>query len=390
MIGAETCQLAPGSTMPDDKIDIDALIDSSPISALQWRVVVLCFVLAVVDGFDAQSIAYTAPVLAEQFALTKDVTGQLISSALVGLMIGALVGSPLADRLGRKPVIIVSVAIMGVFSLATMIAGSTTELFVYRFLTGLGLGGVMPNINTLTAEFAPARRRAFLMTAMFVGFPVGTIVGGFAAAGLISRFGWEAVFFLGGVAPLSMVPLLFVVLPESPRFLAMHGSRSADLARIVAKLAPGSSLLSGGLVPAGVPQASGSIRSLFASGRTPVTLLLWLVCFANLLTLYAILGWLPSVLNAAGFPLERAILSAVVFSLGAVIGGLVIAAAIDRYGAISSMVASFLCAALAVALIGQLTGWLVALFAAIFLAGATVSGNRFSIRTPRCLRTPPR
>ena len=168
----------PREKVSNSTIHIDELLDSNPIGSLQWRVVVLCFVLAVIDGFDAQIIAYVAPLLIEQFALSPAVMGQLYSSALFGLMAGALIGSPVADRIGRKPVIILSAAVMGLFALLTATAGSTFELFLYRFLTGLGLGGVMPTINILTAEFAPARRRALLMTTMFVGFPIGIMAGG--------------------------------------------------------------------------------------------------------------------------------------------------------------------------------------------------------------------
>ncbi|WP_084397491.1 MFS transporter [Henriciella aquimarina] len=366
------------STTSTGPIDIDGLIDSRPIGAMQWRVVALCFVLAMVDGFDAQSIAYVAPVLADEFSLGPDVMGQLISSALVGLMAGAFVGSPIADRLGRRPVIMLSVLMMGVSSLLTAVAQTEAELFIYRFLTGLGLGGVMPNINILTAEFAPARRRAFLMTSMFVGFPIGTIVGALFAAGLINMFGWPSIFVLGGVIPLAMVPLLFFMLPESPRFLALKGRRPDMLAGIVNKIAP-----EAGATPQSqyvtVAPEGGSIGALFTQGRTLVTLLLWLVFFANLLTLYAIFGWMPSVLEAAGFPLERAILATILFSIGGVVGGLLIAAAVDRYGAFRTMTATFAAAALSVALIGQSTASLILVLITLFLSGATVMGSQFGI-----------
>ena len=361
-------------------IHIDELLDSRPIGGLQWRVVVLCFVLAVIDGFDAQIIAYVAPLIADQFALSPEVMGQLYSSALLGLMAGALIGSPVADRIGRKPVILVSAAVMGVFALLTATAESTFELFLYRFLTGLGLGGVMPTINILTAEFAPARRRALLMTTMFVGFPIGIMVGGVAAAGLINVFGWESVFVTGGVLPLLMVPVVMAWLPESPRFLALKGDRGAALAQIVHRIAPEAGATPESRFETLAPeQASVGIRALFSEGRTRITLLLWVVFFANLLTMFAIGGWMPTVLNEAGYPLDRAILVSAMSAIGGVIGGLLIAVLIDRTGAARTLVAGFVAAGVAIALIGQVTDSVVLVLIVLFLSGLFGMGCQFGI-----------
>ena len=361
-------------------IHIDELLDSRPIGGLQWRVVVLCFVLAVIDGFDAQIIAYVAPLIADEFALSPEVMGQLYSSALLGLMAGALIGSPVADRIGRKPVILVSAAVMGVFALLTATAESTFELFLYRFLTGLGLGGVMPTINILTAEFAPARRRALLMTTMFVGFPIGIMVGGVAAAGLINVFGWESVFVTGGVLPLLMVPVVMAWLPESPRFLALKGDRGAALAQIVHRIAPEAGATPESRFETLAPeQASVGIRALFSEGRTRITLLLWVVFFANLLTMFAIGGWMPTVLNEAGYPLDRAILVSAMSAIGGVIGGLLIAVLIDRTGAARTLVAGFVAAGVAIALIGQVTDSVVLVLIVLFLSGLFGMGCQFGI-----------
>lgn len=366
--------------MSTSTIHIDELLDSNPIGGLQWRVVVLCFVLAVIDGFDAQIIAYVAPLIADEFGLSPEVMGQLYSSALLGLMAGALIGSPVADRIGRKPVIIVSAAVMGAFALLTATAESTFELFLYRFLTGLGLGGVMPTINILTAEFAPARRRALLMTTMFVGFPVGIMAGGVAAAALINLFGWESVFVTGGVLPLLMVPVAMAWLPESPRFLALKGDRGAALARIVQRIAPQAGATAESRFATLAPeQASVGIRALFSEGRTRITLLLWVVFFANLLTMFAIGGWMPTVLNEAGYPLDRAILVSAMSAIGGVIGGLVIAILIDRTGAARTLVAGFVAAGVAIALIGQVTDSVVLVLIVLFLSGLFGMGCQFGI-----------
>lgn len=365
---------------PATPVNIDELIDSRPIGRLQWRVVLLCFVLAMIDGYDAQSVAYVAPVLADQFSLSPEVLGQLLSAALIGLMVGALFGSPLADRFGRKPVAIGSVAVMGVFALLTAFANSTIELYLYRFVTGVGLGGVMPTINILTAEFAPARRRALLMTAMFVGLPIGIIVGGIAAALLINQLGWQSVFVVGGVLPLLLVPILVAGLPESPRFLALRPDRTRRLAAVLRRLAPEAAITEDHKFQTNSkPVGGGSIQSLFTHGRATTTLLLWALFFANLLVLNALIGWLPSLLEAAGFPLERAILATVLFSVGGVAGGLVLAVAVDRHGVSAAMGVCFLAATVAVGVLGQVTGALPVLLVVLFIAGATVMGSQFGL-----------
>ncbi|MEM8987739.1 MAG: MFS transporter [Pseudomonadota bacterium] len=360
-------------------IDIDARINASPVGPLQWRIVVICFILAMIDGFDAQAIAFVAPLLKDEFAIPAPEMGLLFSSALLGLMVGAFVFSPVADRIGRKPVIVVSCAIMGVFALLTATAGSTTELFVYRFLTGLGLGGVMPNINTLTSEFAPARKRAFLMTAMFVGFPFGAVAGGLVSNVLIATYGWSSVFILGGVAPLLMIAVAAPFLPESIRFLALKGGRDNDIGASLANIDKNYSYQDGDRFVVAGKTGGGSITGLFSQGRAVATLLIWVVVFANLLMMYSLLNWLPSVMREAGLPLERAILSAVIFNLGGVIGGLVIARAIDGRGPFGVLSIAFAAAAVAIALIGVSTASLVLAFAAVFVGGFTLIGSQFGM-----------
>ena len=358
---------------------IHNVIDENPIGSLQWRVVSICFFLALVDGFDAMSIAYVAPVLEGQFGIPPDTMGKLISSALVGLMLGALIGSPLADRFGRKPIIVVSTTLMGAFSLITAWSNSVEQLFVYRFLTGLGLGGLMPTINVLTAEFAPSRRRALLMTAMYTGLPIGTIVGGVTAAGIIDQFGWQSVFVVGGVIPLLMLPVLVLLLPESPHFLASKPDTQERLAKIMRQIATRTPVRDDQVFEPPVANERGSIVALFTEGRSSVTLLLWLLFFANLLTLNAIIGWLPSLLGAAGFPLNRAILVTILFSIGGVGGGLLISMAIDRVGPTRVMIGSYLAATLFVSLVGYSTQLLPVLMSVLFLAGAFTMGSQFGL-----------
>ena len=218
------------------------------------------------------------------------------------------------------------------------------------------------------------------MTVMFTGLPFGTVVGGLASVGLIGAFGWEAVFLAGGILPFVMVPVVVLWLPESPRLLALKAPQGEGLARTMRTLAPEVAIPHGSIfVTNQRPAAHSGVRALFAEGRTRLTLLLWVVFFANLLTIFGLMGWLPSVLEASGFPLDRAILASALLALGGVIGGLVMALAIDRYGAIRSMTFGFIAASIIVACVGYATGSLPLLLFVLFFAGFTSMGCQFGL-----------
>lgn len=366
-------------------IDVSAAIDARPIGAFQWRVVALCAVIAILDGFDTQAIAFVGPVVAAEFELDKASMGGVFAAGLAGLMAGAFLFSPLADRIGRKPVIIASCAIFGGFALATIFADSRESLMAYRFLTGLGLGGAMPNINTLTAEYAPARARATLMTVMFSGFPLGAIIGGLISTQLIAAFGWRSVFIMGGLAPLVLAPLLIFVLPESIRFLTARQAtrpsqkRAASISRKLARIDDRYDPRPNDQFVAREGEPSASVMRLFSEGRASGTILLWSVFFLNLLMLYALVNWLPSVMVDAGLPLERAIVATVVLNIGGVIGGLSIAPLIDRFGPWRTLVTTYLGAAVFVAAIGWVQAGLAAMLAIVFVSGFCVIGAQLGM-----------
>jgi AAHS family 4-hydroxybenzoate transporter-like MFS transporter len=194
---------------------------------------VLCFVVVAVDGFDTAAIGFIAPTIKAEWTVSSAALAPLFGAGLFGLMVWAFVFGPLADLVGRKTILIASVAAFGLASLASVSAHSLETLVWIRFLTGLGLGGAMPNAITLTSEHCPERRRSFLVTSMFCGFTLGSALGGVAAAQLIADHGWHSVLLLGGVLPLALVPVLWAASPESLRFLVMRGDRAAQIAAIL-------------------------------------------------------------------------------------------------------------------------------------------------------------
>src|SRR5580693_235270 len=215
--------------MTSTEVDVVEFIDAQPVGGFQLKLLLTCAAVLFLDGFDTTAIGYVAPALAKEWQLSKGALGPVFSAGLFGLMIGALVFGPLADRIGRKKIILFSTLAFGLGAFATAFAQDTTTLLLIRFLTGLGLGGAMPNAIALTSEYNPQRRRATMIMIMFCGFSLGAALGGLLAAYLIPQFGWRSVFIVGGIVPLLMLPVLAWRLPESVRFLATTGQETGRI-----------------------------------------------------------------------------------------------------------------------------------------------------------------
>lgn len=361
-------------------VDVVTAIDQARFSNAQKRIVLLCALIAMLDGFDTQVIAFVAPVIASMWGLPVSSFGAVFGAGLAGLMLGALIFGPAADRFGRRRVTIVTTALFGLFTLLTAWSSSLSMLLVLRFVTGLGLGGAMPNIIALTAEFAPARSRATMISLMFCGFPLGAVLGGLLAARMIPALGWESAFWVGGALPLLLLPVLIVWLPESIRFLAARGAPETTLR---AMLVPILGVERAYQVHFKFETAAANgltVTKLFGKNRTGRTLLLWVVFFVNLLLLYFLVNWLPSLLRQAGIPLEKAIVSTVLLNLGGIVGALVFARLIDRLGPYRVLLGAYTAAAVATVAIGRITGAdFSTLMLMVFVAGFCVIGAQISI-----------
>ncbi|HEY0926128.1 MFS transporter [Brevundimonas sp.] len=350
----------------------NAVIDRAKFGPLQFGVTALCFIIAMLDGFDTQSIAFVAPKIAEDWGLAPSAFGPIFAIGLLGLTVGAFTLSPAADRFGRKTVILISTFIFGLFALLTAFATSMNELLIYRFITGIGLGAAMPNIIALTSEYGPARLRATLVTVMFCGFPLGSTIGGLVSTWLIAEFDWHSVFVVGGVLPLLLLPVLWFALPESVRFLVAKGAPESRIAPIVAKIdadAPVSEFIAGLKHEQSTAAKGFSVFQLFREGRTPTTLLLWVAFFMNLLVMYFLVNWLPTLLKGAGLPLSLAILSTATLNLGGVVGAIALGRMIDRISPYVVLGTAYAASAAFIALLAfggtNLT---------VLLAGAALSG----------------
>uniref|UniRef100_UPI0018ECEE6E MFS transporter n=1 Tax=Aquitalea sp. ASV11 TaxID=2795103 RepID=UPI0018ECEE6E len=217
-------------------LNVEDLIDEAGFGPYQLLILLLCFLVMFLDGYDLAAVAYIVPSLMEQWGLSKPQLGQALSAALFGLAIGALLAGPLADRLGRKPALLWSVLLFGLGSLVTAWADSLATLTVYRLLTGIGLGAALPNTITLLSEYAPTRHRAMLVSAMLCGFPLGAGAGGLCAGWLLPLYGWPSLMLLGGIVPLLLCLLLAWKMPESVRYLVARQASTERIRRILQRI----------------------------------------------------------------------------------------------------------------------------------------------------------
>ena len=334
--------------------------------------------MLLLDGFDTTAIGYVAPSLAKEWGLTKGALGPVFSAGLFGLMIGALALGPLADRIGRKKIIILSTLAFGLGALATAFVHDVNALLAIRFATGLGLGGAMPNTIAMTSEFNPKRRRATMVMIMFCGFSLGAALGGMLAAALIAPFGWRSVFVAGGIAPLLLVPILALRLPESVRFLALTGRANARVAELLGLISPKASFPPATQFVVHEPGLAGiPVLHLFRDGRTLVTLLLWVVFFMSLLDLYFLANWLPTVLNDLGASVSEAALIGSMLQVGGVVGALALGVVIDRFS-FRALALVYFAAIFAIGAIGQLGHSAVLVAIAIFAAGFCMVGGQIA------------
>jgi MFS transporter, AAHS family, 4-hydroxybenzoate transporter len=369
------------ATQPKDAgapVDLAAFIDAQPVGSFQIRLLLTCAAVLFLDGFDTQAIGYVAPALAKEWNLTKGALGPVFSAGLFGLMIGALIFGPLADRVGRKKIIIFATLAFGIGSLAAAFVNDVSALLTIRFLTGLGLGGAMPNAVAMTSEFSPHRRRATMVMIMFCGFSVGAALGGLLAAAMIPHFGWRSVFVVGGLAPLLLLPILAWRLPESVRFLALTGRAHARVAQLLRSIAPGTVFAPGTLFAVHEPRLAGMpVLHLFREGRTAVTLLLWVVFFMSLLDLYFLSNWLPTVLNDLGASVSASAAIGSMLQVGGVAGTFALGSVIDRFS-FRALALVYFAAVFAVGAIGQLGHSAVLVTIAIFAAGFCIVGGQIA------------
>ncbi|MBX9296622.1 MFS transporter [Chromobacterium piscinae] len=361
-------------------VDLQHLIDSRRFSPYQWLVLALCFLIVVMDGFDTAAIGYIAPSLIADWGISRPALAPVVSAALFGLAVGAIFAGPLADRFGRRMVLIVSVLFFGGWNLATAMADSVQTLTAYRFATGLGLGAAMSNGLTLIAEYAPSQRRALLMSVVFCGFPAGAALGGLFASWLIPSHGWRSVLLVGGWAPLALSVFLLFWLPESVRYMLLSGKPMEKVFRTVARVMQDPLQGIQKIVcMEDKPVTGGSaIGQILSSKYRLGSLMLWLTYFMGLLIFYVLTGWMPLLMKDAGFSTSKAALLTALFPLGGAIGTVIAGWLMDKLNPRRVVMTTFLLTGILLFSVGQVHA-LGLLSLLIFLAGGTMNAGQTSM-----------
>src|SRR5690242_5600940 len=307
----------------------ETALESQRIGPLQIRVAALCTLVQICDGYDINSVGIAVPSLTHAWGLPGPAFTTAFLWSSIGILVGALSSGPIGDRLGRKPLLLASLAIFGLASLASGFAGSLLVLSIARFFTGLGIGGAMPGTVALTGDYTPQRLRATVIMATFTGAPLGGFLCGQAAGLLLPSFGWPSIFIVGGIVPLLMVPALAIWLPESPRFLAAKGKLSPRESALMARLgiAPGQTARNALDLADRNP-----IAMLFGKGYALQTVLLWIIFFCSLMNLFLFAYWMPQVLHLTGMTPAEAARATSFRDLGAIFSVLYLGYLIDRSG----------------------------------------------------------
>ncbi|WP_075183201.1 MFS transporter [Pantoea sp. 1.19] len=363
-------------------IDIQRIIDNSPLRGFHWLLMILGFCILAIDGYDTAAMGYIAPTLLAEWALSRQELGPVLSAALFGLSLGALAAGPLADRWGRKRLLVLSCLFFGLSSLATVFATSLASLTMWRFLTGIGLGAAMPNAITLVAEFAPARCRSRVINTMYCGFPLGAAAGGGLSTWLIPLGGWQSVLLLGAIAPLLLSLLLLRFLPESLKFLASRGGSPAKLRAVLSRLngRPCAPTLTFRLAD-DERSATPPVSLLFSPRFRRTTLMLWLSYFMGLVIYYVLLSWMPVLMQTLGFSPAQAASLTSLFTFGGTLGILLAGWMMDRFGADRVVMLGFALTALLLVLMAQQQRQIVLLGSALFLVGIVMNGAQSGMQT---------
>ncbi|HHT0495974.1 TPA: MFS transporter [Raoultella planticola] len=312
------------------RLDVRELINGNPLSRFQKLVVFLGFCVIALDGFDIAIMGFIAPTLKHEWGVTNYELGFVISAALIGLALGAILSGPLADWLGRKKIIVNSVFFFGFWTIVTAFSQNIEQMIFFRFMTGLGLGAAMPNIGTLVSEYAPESQRSFLITVIFCGFTFGAAAGGFSASWLIPRFGWHSLMALGGILPLLFAPLLIWLLPESVRFLVVKRAPAARIRAILQRLYPGQIADNAEFTLPAQPVNANAMRLVLSRHYRLGSLMLWLVYFMGLFLVYILGSWLPTLVKEVGLTVSQAAVMTAIYQAGGTVGSLFAGWLMDR------------------------------------------------------------
>lgn len=358
-------------------INVSEVIEGAHFNRFHLQVVLLCALWVFFDGYDLQTVSFTAPHFVELLKIPKALLGAIFSTGLLGLTVGALVCGVLGDRFGPKRVFLGGGLLFGLATLLTATATQFSTLLVYRFVCGFALGGVTPLAIAITSDYMPRRIRPSVVMIMYTALPLGQIIGGLIFA-YVHWFGWRTIFYLGAIFPWVFFPLLAKALPEALEYRVARGASRDWVVGILRRINPAVPNLSESAEFAIRDPAERSfpVVALFQEGRAWRTVVLWATFFASLVALYFFNTWLPTLLNGYGFSLSQAVLITNSLQIGGILGTFAIAAAAYWLGTFRTIALGFLCTAIAIAVLATGGQSFSFLFAAALVAGFFFVGTQ--------------
>ena len=356
-------------------VDVGALIEGQRFGRFQAGLMFWICTFMLIEGYDMQVVGYAAPAIIKAWHSDKAAFGVVFGAGLGGFMLGATILGNLGNRFGRKRMIVAGSLLFGLFTLCSAWADGLTSLLVLRTIAGVGLGGSIPNAIALVTEYAPTRERATRVGVMFIGYTVGSALGGVIAAQLIPAWGWPSVFVVGGVLPIAIGVVSLFVLPESVRFLMVTRGRTDLVIGLLRRVRPDLAVPDYASLAIEEENREGlPVAHLFADGRASMTALLWLAYAANMISLHFLTSWLPTVVAESGVPLAHAVIATALLQGGGAVGSLVVGRLLDRIGTLG-IVAAFLVAVPCIAALGYVGTNETPLMALVIVAGFCIIGR---------------
>ncbi|GAA5016216.1 MFS transporter [Acinetobacter puyangensis] len=351
-------------------------IDQQPMTTYQWFVIGICIFLNIIDGFDVMVMAFTAPSVSSEWLLSGSQVGLLLSAGLFGMAGGSIFLAPLADRIGRRKLILTCLAIAAVSMLASAAASSQAMLAIFRFITGLGVGGILASSNVVASEYANLRWRSLAVSLMSTGYGIGATLGGVLSLTLIGEFGWRSVFLVGGMTTVVMLVLAIWLLPESLDYLFAKRPSNALLTtnKILQKMKMSTIAQLPDVHVVATQQGQTAISKLFQGAKARQTLYLWFAFFLVMFGFYFVMSWTPKILIAMGMSPEQGVSAGILISIGGIFGAAIIgllASKIRIFYALSIFLGlTALCVFLFVSVSAQVsTAFIVGIFLGLLING---------------------
>lgn len=365
-------------------LDVAQFVNSAKVGGFHLLITTLCALIMIMDGFDLISMGMVVPTLSDYWNVQQVVFSQNLVSPLSAVLFGVVFGSIgagyLADRFGRRPVVILMLLLAAVCMLLTVTATSLNELIVYRFFTGIGAGGSIPIGIAIATEFVPDKYRSLMVMAMYTGAPVGASLGGLIGPELIQAYGWQGIFYFGAITQLIIAALLFFLLPESVKFMAGQPGKEATLRLLLGRIRPDRDISAvAQFTFQQEEEVKSSITALFTESRARLTLALWLIFFGMQFVLFFVSLMMPAYLKAEGWTSTEALRPLGFYNLGAFVGGIGIGLLASRIGPARSLLISLPLSALLLVALGISVSQHSLFFALAFVTGAITIGSGLAL-----------